>query len=149
MKNRKLIAALIIIMIVVSGSLVSCASEEDGPRDVAQRFFDAVKVGDTNGAIECFTPAFQQQYNSIVSLGGMFGKEYTGYDVSSLFGGFTSMANQDAYQDCVFTADDVTFTDDSHEHATVHVTVEGATDGIPSSTTVDTVLYDGKWYIDQ
>ena len=45
-------------------------------------------------------------------------------DGSDLLGGLMSYANQNAYQDCKFTADEVSFTNDSHDRATVHVTMQ-------------------------
>ena len=145
---KKFALILIVLMLISSFVLISCGNEEDGPRKITQKYFDAVKVGDIEGAIECFTPAFQQQYDMALSLGGMLSKELTGIDASSLLGGLMSLANEAAYRDCSFIADAVEFTNDTHERATVHVTIEGGGDGIPSSTTVNTVLYDGKWYIE-
>lgn len=140
---------LVLCAIIFSFSLVCCAcqSKEQGPRSVAQKYFNAVKSGDIEGAIECFTPDFQQQYNALLSLGSMVGEYMGGADGSSLLNGLMSYTNQNAYKDCKFKADEVTFTDD--EHASVHVTVEGAGECIPSETTVKAVKYDGKWYIAQ
>lgn len=138
------------LIIVMAFCLAGCfGNEEDGPTAITEQYFDAVKAGDVNGAIACFTPAIQQQYSSMLSLGGMFGKELTGIDASSVLGGLMSMANLDAYQDCEFIVDNVEFTDSEHEHADVHVTVEGASGNIPSSTSVKTVLYQDEWYIEQ
>ena len=123
-------------------------NEEDGPKEIVQKYFNAVKAGDIDGAIECFTPAFQQQYSSAVSLGGILGQFLTGIDGSSLLEGFMSFANQYTYKDCKFIIGEVEFTDDEHEHATVHVSVEGAGDGIPDETTIGTVKYNGEWYVE-
>lgn len=152
MNKRRKLGKLSVIVVCLAAVLLVCAAcgnEEDGPRSVAQRYFDAVKAGDVNGAIECFTPAFQQQYKSTVALGGMLGSLLGGVDGSSLLGVFMSYATQDAYKDCQFTADTVVFTDKKHEHATVHVSVDGAGDGIPSEANLKMVKYDDQWYVEQ
>lgn len=125
---------------------IACGKDEnEGPRKVTQRYFNAVKAGDTEGAFECFTPAIQQQYKAVLSLAGLFG----GGDVSGLVNGIFSAADQDAYKTCSFKADEVTFTDNDHEHAVVHVTIEGSGKGIPKETTIRTVKYDGTWYVER
>jgi len=124
-----------------------CTSEEDGPKEVVQRYFNALKAGDAKGARECFTPAVQQQYDFYTSLGGLMSLMLTGIDGSSLVDGFTSYATKDAYKNCTFIVDDVVFSDDVHEHALVHVSVEGATGDIPSEDTLRTVKYNDQWYV--
>ena len=94
-------------------------------------------------------PAFQEQYAALVAIGGQMSEYCFDMDGSDLLGGLMSYANQNAYKDCKFTADEVSFTNDSHDRATVHVTISGAGGDIPSETSVIVVKYDGKWYIEQ
>lgn len=147
---RKLRRAILLLSVIFAVAMVSssCVQEEQGPRGVAQKYFNAVKAGDIEGAIKCFTPAFQQQYSALVTLGGMFGESMGGKNGSFFVNAFSSYANQTTYKNVKFKADTVTFTDDEHEHASVHVTVEGGGAGIPNETTISTVKYDGKWYVE-
>mgnify|MGYP000020850347 FL=1 len=147
---RRLKKTVLLFMAIFSVAVVSssCAREDQGPRSVTQKYFNAVKAGDTEGAIKCFTPAFQQQYSALLTLGGMLGESMGGKDGSFLVNAISSYTNQSTYKDVKFKADTVTFTDNEHEHATVHVTVEGGGAGIPSEATINTVKYDGKWYVE-
>lgn len=144
--KKTILLAVLLISVIVTGA--SCAREEQGPRSVTQKYFNAVKAGDTEGAIKCFTPAFQQQYSALLSLGGMLGESMGGKNGGFLVNAFSSYANQKTYKNIKFKADSVTFTDNEHEHASVHVTVEGGGAGIPNETTIRTVKYDGKWYVE-
>lgn len=146
-KNSRFIIFLCAILVVfLCSGCVTNEADGQGPKETVQRFFDAVKSGDIDGAIECFTPAFQQQFSAALSLGGLLSNFVAGVDGSSLLGGIMSIANQSSYKDCKFIADSVEYTDE--EHATVHVTVEGAGGGIPSEATIKTVKYSGKWYME-
>lgn len=149
-KTLFLFIAIVLSLSVVL-SFTSCSmNEEDGPRNITEKYFAAVKSGDVDAAIQCFTPAIQKQWEAALSLGSMFGKEMTGMGLDkSIFEGLMAGANAEAYKDCDFIVDNVEFTDDDHEHATVKVNIEGASDGMPSSTKVYTVLYDGEWYIEK
>ncbi len=152
MNSRKVKKFLLVFAMLFTFSVLCSGcmqNDEQAAKAVTQKYFNAVKSGDVDGAIKCFTPAFQEQYAALVAIGGQMSEYFFDMDGSDLLGGLMSYANQNAYKDCKFTADEVSFTNDSHDRATVHVTISGAGGDIPSETSVIVVKYDGKWYIEQ
>lgn len=148
-KKTSFLFLTIVLAISVMLCLTSCSmNEEDGPRNITEKYFEAVKSGDIEGAIKCFEPAMQKQWEAALSFSSMFGKELTGSGLDkSIFEAIISGADAEAYKDCEFSVKDVKFTDEKHEHAIVNVTIEGAPEGAPNTTKVNTVLYDGNWYV--
>lgn len=113
---------------------------------MTQKYFDAVKAGDTEGAIACFTPSFQQKIQSMNALGGMFSEALFGMDASGLMNGFLGYADAEEYQNYDFEATDVVVSDDEHASVTVEIYIDGELD---STTEIKTVKYQDEWYIEE
>lgn len=136
---KLLVLALCVVLIA------GCAqSLEKGSRDVVQKFFDALKMGDTEGAFSCYTPAVQQQLQAANEFGGILGEMLFGVDASGLMYGLMGYASASEYQNYEFKATDVTAEDDEHGVVTVEIYIDGELD---STTKINTVKYQGKWYV--
>lgn len=145
MKVLKCRVSLILILALCVALMAGCAQNaEKKARDVTQRYFDAVKEGDIEGAIGCFTPAVQQSIQSMNTLGGLLGNVFFGVDASSLTNGFIGYATKNEYQNYDFKATDVVMDDDEHATVTVEVYIDGE---LNSKTEVKTVKYQDEWYI--
>ena len=109
-------------------------------KGVTAKYFAAVKAGDFDKAIECFTPAVQSQMEASKALAdGIFG-----VDSGAMLNGLMGMINPQEYANYQFTPVDEKKTDDSH----AVVEVEVKTGGGSGSTVVHCVKIDGQWYIE-
>lgn len=117
----------------------------ESPSDVVKIYFDAVKYGDTDKAISCFTPDIQAQWKAVLSLSGFFTSKAVGFgDASSLLGGLIATANTSTYSNYKFKVTNEKITD--NENAVVEVSIY-IDDSFDSTTEINLVKVYDKWYI--
>lgn len=130
-KNALLIMMIFMIATIVSGCGNSSAKQ------VTEKYFKAVKAGDLDKAIECFTPDVQEVTKAFTD--GMLGED-GGAMLNELMG---SIFPQE-YEGFEFKAVSEDKTDDKHAIVTVEVNAGGST----AKTEVHCIKIDGKWYIE-
>ena len=142
MANKKIKRRLgIIILISLISIMFSSCGNFSTPERIAQDYFDAVKAGDTKGAIECMIPMVQEQFeasNSILS--GLFG-----VDAESILSSILGTTNYDYYSNYDFEVSGTKMIDDSHAAVTGNVFIDGE---LSERDTIDCVKIGDKWYID-
>ena len=142
---RKFIIFIFAVIMIVA-ILPACGSSSS-PERTADKYFSAVKTGDLDKAIECFTPAIQAQYKASMSLSDtLFGLFGIGVDSDAILGGVVAMANTDAYNNYDFKVSGSTKTDSDHATVSVDVYIDGKK---ASTTMVYCVEIDGEWYIEE
>lgn len=141
----KPICMILIFICILAVTASLSRTDEDKAMKTVHTFFEAVKAGDTEGALECFTPAFQQQYGAALKLGGMITSYFELPDTSGLFNSFAGLADAYTYQNYKFNVESASLNDDKTQ-GTVHVAIY--VDGkIKGSTNINVVKYNGKWYV--
>lgn len=142
---KKFIIVILAITMIVA-ILPACGSPSS-PERTADKYFRAVKNGDLDKAIECFTPAMQAQYEASMSFSDtLFGLFGIGVDSDAILGGIVGMANTDAYKNYDFKVSGSTKTDSDHATVSVDVYIDGKK---ASTTMVYCVEIDGEWYIEE
>lgn len=131
--------ALVLLIAVLACTLSACGGTSS-PKAVTETFFSAVKAGDLEKAIECFTPSAQAQYKAMLAVSDAL----FGVDTGSILGGIVGYANEQEYKSYSFKVKDVNKTDDSHATVSVDVIVNGQKN---RTTSVSCVRIDKKWYI--
>lgn len=143
--SKKIIAITLAVLIFVV--VLSACGNSSSPERTAEKYFSAVKAGDLDKAMSCFTPAIQEQYKAALSLSNtLFGSFGLGLDSGSLLGGLVGAANTDAYKNYDFKVSGSAKTDDTHATVTVDVYIDGNKN---STTTVYCIKIDGEWYIEK
>ncbi len=129
--------SLLTLMLVLS--LTACGGSTNSPEEVAETFFHAVKSGDVNGAMECYTPAIQKSYSGGTSIANLL----FGIDSESLINDYVGGINAKTYENFDFEVSD---TEINGKKATVDVDVY--VDGVKKeTTTVHCEEIDDTWYL--
>lgn len=136
---------LLIIIGVGTYLLFFRQSDEKMAKKVVEEFFEALKAGDTSGAIECCTPATQEQYNGGLNAGGTILSILGLPNVKDLVNPWLGMVNSNYYKDYEFTVQDVVL-DKENKKGTVRVDVYK--NGEHNQTVMDVIKYKGKWYVE-
>lgn len=139
--NRSTALMLALIAVLFAMALTACGITSS-PERTTEKFFSAVKSGDIDKAIECFTPVVQKQYQAALAVSD----KLFGIDSGALLGGLIGTINVDYYADYEFKVVGATETNDTHAVVTVDVYVDGSLD---STTTVSCIKIDGAWYIEE
>ncbi len=145
--------AIIIIIIVLTTIAVGAflffslrKSDEQQAREIVEYFFESVKSGDASGAIECFTPAFQEQYSGILKASGLVLSIIGLPDVTGLVNNVIGISDYQAYQEYDFRVRDPVLSDDKKSgKVKVDVYVKG---DLYQTTEIKVTKYHGKWYIE-
>lgn len=152
-KKRGIFFRILVLSILSVIVLAGCQQNpEEGPRKVAQTYFDAVKMGDVEKAFSCYAPEVQQELDMGMDIASgisesasekLFGFSVDATGIGSSFMGF---AAAEAYENYEFKATDVNFTDEGKTKATVTVEVY-IDDTLDRTTEVSTVKYQDEWYL--
>ena len=91
---------------------------EEGPRKVAQTYFDAVKMGDLEKAFSCYAPEVQQELDMGMDIASGISESASeklfgfNVDATGIGSSFMGLAAAETYENYEFKATDVNFTDD-------------------------------------
>lgn len=139
-KKIKRTVGIITLTTLISVMLSSCGIFST-PEGIAQDYFDAVKTGDTKGAIECMIPVVQEQFEASNSIwSGLLG-----VDAGAVLYSILGTVNYDYYSNYDFKVSGSKMIDDSHAAVTVNVFIDGE---LSERDTVNCVKLGNKWYID-
>lgn len=143
------IIILLILVAIAAGVFLLFSlkkSDEQQAREIVEYFFESVKSGDTSGAIECFTPAFQEQYNGVLKASGLVLSVIGLPDVTGLVNPFIGLNDQYAYREYEFRVREPVLSDDKKSgKVAVDVYVQGE---LYKTTEIKVTKYHGKWYIE-
>lgn len=139
--NRNTAVMIAFFAVILAMALTACGITSS-PERTTEKFFSAVKSGDIDKSIECFTPVIQEQYKAALAVSNAL----FGIDTGALLGGVLGTINVDYYADYDFKVVGTSKTDDTHAVVTVDVYVDGSLD---STTTVSCLKIDGAWYIEE
>ena len=71
MRRRGILFKAILLSVLIVVVLTGCQrNPEEGPREIAQTYFDAVKKGDVDKALSCYVPEVQQAIETGKDLSG-------------------------------------------------------------------------------
>lgn len=148
MRRRGILFKAILLSVLIVVVLTGCQrNPEEGPREIAQTYFDAVKKGDVDKALSCYVPEVQQAIETGKDLSGLLSGKLFGGDVTDLGQSFMGAAAAEKYKNYEFKATGVKFMDDKGTKATVTVEVY-IDDKLDREIKVSTVKYQDEWYID-
>ena len=143
------IIILLILVAIAAGVFLFFSlkkSDEQQAREIVEYFFESVKSGDTSDAIECFTPAFQEQYNGVLKASGLVLSVIGLPDVTGLVNPFIGLNDQYAYREYEFKVREPVLSDDKKSgKVAVDVYVQGE---LYKTTEIKVTKYHGKWYIE-
>lgn len=132
--KKNLIFWTILLTIFLSGCGNSSAKK------VVDKYFSAVKSGDFDKAIECFSPAMQSQLEASKALADSL----FNVDSGAIFNGLVGIVNPQEYADYEFKPVSETIIDDTHTAVIVEIKTGGSID----TTEVNCIKIDGQWYIE-
>ena len=153
MKKRGIFFRILVLSILSVIVLAGCQQNpEEGPRKVAQTYFDAVKMGDLEKAFSCYAPEVQQELDMGMDIASGISESASeklfgfNVDATGIGSSFMGLAAAETYENYEFKATDVNFTDDEKTKATVTVEVY-IDDTLDRTTEVSTVRYQDEWYL--
>ena len=141
MKRKSLTVRIPVILMIIALALTACGTISS-PERTAEKFFGAVKAGDIEKSIECFTPSAQAQYKAGLAISDALFH----IDSGALLNGVLGWANASEYENYDFKVVGTKEIDSTHAIVTVDVYVDGQKDW---SDQVQCVKLEGKWYIEQ
>jgi len=141
MKIKSLIVRISAIMVMIAFVVTACGMLSS-PESTVEKYFGAVKAGDLEKSMECFTPSFQAQYKAGLAISDALFH----IDSGALLGGIIGLTNAGEYENYDFKIVGTKEIDSTHAIVTVNVYIDGQKD---MSYQVDCVKLEGKWYIEQ
>ena len=138
--KKKIIAALLVLVTFVM--MLSACGNSSSPEKTAETFFAAVKSGDIDKAIGCYTPVIQEQYKAGISIANSI----FNIDSSTLLNAILGTANANAYVNYDFKVVGSAKTDDERAVVSVDVYVDGSK---KMTTNLQCVEIGGEWYIEK
>lgn len=145
-KKRIPLFAIVILLVLVFAACGNSKEDEARVREVAQKYFDALRIGDREGEYDCYLPTERQRRDAESRLWGMASQVLLRVDITNvisdldiLFGGESTFAQ---YK---YKASDVKLSEDGTEAvAYVDAYIEKELRG---SVRVNMIEYDGNWYV--
>ena len=118
-KKRGIFFRILVLSILSVIVLAGCQQNpEEGPRKVAQTYFDAVKMGDLEKAFSCYAPEVQQELDMGMDIASGISESASeklfgfNVDATGIGSSFMGLAAAETYENYEFKATDVNFTDD-------------------------------------
>lgn len=146
MNKRK--ALVMLIMVFMLFALNGCGhnKEEVIIREVAQKYFDALKIGDQEGVYDCYLPVERQKRDAELGLIGFASKLILKVDIGDVLSNLSLLfEDENAFARYSYKAADVEIDEDG-VNAVVYV--DAYEDKIlQGSLCVNMTKYDGNWYV--
>lgn len=118
-KKRGIFFRILVLSILSVIVLAGCQQNpEEGPKKVAQTYFDAVKMGDVEKAFSCYAPEVQQELDMGMDIASGISESASeklfgfNVDATGIGSSFMGLAAAETYENYEFKATDVNFTDD-------------------------------------
>lgn len=148
--NRKRILILV-AMVFLTLTLVACGNREEEKkktkiRAVAQKYFDALRVGDQEGVYDCYLPIERQKRDAEAELWGLASKMILNIDLGGVLSNWNILFGEEsAFAKYKYKAADVDLSEDGTE-AVAYVDVYEEKE-LRGSVRVDMTEYGGDWYV--
>lgn len=141
---KSLILVFGIVIIAVAGLVIFMINNSSKPEDTAKTFFENVKSGNVEKAIDCMTPEIKNQWNLGMGLANVLGNQFGLSGSSSLLNSVIGLSDSNAYQNYDFKVQSAIYNGESNAKVPVDVYVNGKKQ---QTTTLDMRKIDNKWYI--
>lgn len=146
-KSKRMYQALLTVLIAVF--LCSCGStnkNEEASKKIVEKYFDALKYGDHEDEMECYTPIVRKREGAQYGILGAASKLFLKVDLSEVLRDLNTLYGVSNFDELDFEVQQVRLNDEGKK-AAVYVTV--TKDGeFVEYVRVDTVKYDGDWYVE-
>lgn len=144
--KRKALAMLVIVFMLLALNGCGHKKEEAAIREVAQKYFDALKVGDQEGVYDCYLPVERQKRDAESGLLGFASKLILNVDISDVLSDLSLLfGDENTFAKYNYRAADVELDEDGRNAA---VYVDAYEDRIwQGSLRVAMTKYDGSWYV--
>lgn len=142
---------LLMLLIFLMLSLVACGDnaekkEKTEIREIAQKYFDALRVGDQEGIYDCYLPVERQNRDAESDVLGFVSKMILKIDLSDLLSDLNTLfGSESAFSKYKYKAIDVNLDEDGMD-AVAYVNVYEENE-LYGSVRVDMTKYDGNWYV--
>lgn len=139
------------VMFFLMLSLAACGDDEKEKekteiREVAQKYFDALKVGDQEGEYDCYLPIERQKRDAASGVVGFVSEMVLNVNLSELLLDMNTLFGQEvAFSKYKYKAADVDLDEDGMD-AVAYVNVYEEKE-LYGSVCVDMTKYDGSWYV--
>lgn len=148
MKRAKKII-IVVSMVVMSFFLFSCGSgnkDEKASKGVVEKYFDALKYGDHDDELECYTPIVRKKEDAQFGLLGQASKLFLKVDLGEVLRNLNTLYGDNSFEELDFKVQQVVIDEEGKKGA---VYVEASKDGeFIEYVRVDTVKYKGDWYVE-
>lgn len=146
MNKRKVLVMLIMAFMLFTLNGCGHKKEDVIIREVAQKYFDALKVGDQEGVYDCYLPVERQKRDAELGLLGLASKLILKVDIGDALSSLSLLfQDENAFAKYSYKAADVEIDEDG-VNAVVYV--DAYEDKIlQGSLCVDMTKYDGNWYV--
>lgn len=139
----------VILTVLTAAFLCSCGSankNEEASKKIVEKYFDALKYGDYEDEMECYTPIVQKREDAQYGLLGAASELFLKIDLSEVLRDLNTLYGVSNFDELDFTVQQVKLNDEGKK-AAVYVSV--SKDGeFVEYVRVDTVKYDGDWYVE-
>lgn len=141
---KSLIFVLVIVIIAVAGLAFFMINNSSKPEDTAKTFFENVKSGNVEKAIDCMSPEIKNQWNLGMGLANSLGSYLGISGSSSLLNSVIGLSDSNAYQNYEFKVQNAKYSGESNATVPVDVYVNGSKQ---QTTILEMKKIDNKWYI--
>ncbi len=147
MGKKRVVALLaMVFMALIFSACGSSKKEEAKIREVAQKYFDALKIGDQEGIYDCYLPTERQKRDAENELLGFVSKLVLKVDVTEVISNWDFLFGEESeFAKYKYKAADVDMSEDGTE-AVVYVDVFEEKE-LRGSMRIDMTKYDGEWYV--
>lgn len=150
MSNLRL--GVLLIAFLLAFTLGGCnSSKEDNEitqiKELAQKYFDALKANNTKGVYECYLPSEKNKMDAEYGLLGFAGKLIFNVDISELLSDLNTLFGAESgFENYKYRAIDAVV-DKEWNEATAYVEVYELNNEYRGCVQINLTEYDGKWYV--
>lgn len=120
--------------------------EKEEIRKVAQKYFDALKIGDQEVVFDCYLPTERQNYDAELGLLGAAGRLFLNIDLGGVLSDINTLFGSERISDQYkYKAADVELDEDGTEAVAYVEVYEGKE--LYGSVCVNMTKYNGNWYV--
>lgn len=149
MNKRNVLVMLVMVSMMFVFDGCGHDKEEAIIREVAQKYFDALKIGDWEGVYDCYLPVERQKRDAESGLLSFASKLILKMDISDVLSGLSLLSeDENAFAKYKYKAADVKVDEDGM-NAVAYVEVYEVYDdkALQGNLSVNMTKYDGDWYV--
>ena len=140
------IVGLVVLMAIFLSSCGSKKKNEEASKKIVEKYFDALKYGDHEDEMKCYTPIVRKKEDAQFGLLGAASKFFLKVDLSEVLRDLNTIYGVNNFEELDFTVQQVVL-DEEEKKAAVYVMA--SKDGeFVENLRIDTVKYDGDWYVE-